>query len=55
MAAKNPVGLGNANAKPKPTGVLKRSEAAEERSGWNCWLIKGDKVFYCKNRYFECD
>jgi len=38
VAAKNPDGLGNANATPKPSGVLKRSEAAEERSGWNCWL-----------------
>jgi hypothetical protein len=37
VAAKIPGGLGNAQAKPKSPGVLKCSEAAEERSGWNCW------------------
>jgi hypothetical protein len=38
VAVKKPGGLDNATAKPKSTGVLKRSEAAEcKRSGWNCW------------------
>jgi hypothetical protein len=36
VAVKSPGGLGNAAAKPKAPGIFKCSEAAEERSGWNC-------------------
>jgi len=44
VATKNPGDLGDAPARPKPPGVLKCSEVAEERSGWNCCLYRGIKA-----------
>jgi len=40
--------LGDAPARLKPPGVLKCSEAAEERSGWNCWFKPGYQGLYQK-------